>query len=215
MQPKTDNSIVNQIDALLPQTQCRQCNYPGCRPYAEAIVSGEADINQCPPGGQATIHELAALLGREAKPLNPENGVETENRVAVIDENVCIGCVLCIQACPVDAILGAAKQMHTVIAAECTGCKLCIAPCPVDCISMVPAQEPVVKDAQYRKDRADAARRRFEARNLRLQRIQEEKAETIRKRRQNQQAGDKEARQAVIRAALARVKAKKQARGNT
>lgn len=133
--------IVDQIDAVLPQTQCGQCGYPGCRPYAEAIAAGEADINQCPPGGEAGIAALADLLGREAKPLNPDNGAEQVKEVALIDESRCIGCTLCIQACPVDAILGAAKQMHTVIAAECTGCKLCLPPCPVDCIDMVEAAD--------------------------------------------------------------------------
>ncbi len=129
--------VVDQINQLLPQTQCAQCGFPGCRPYAEAIASGEADINQCPPGGEAGITALADLLGRDAIPLNPENGQEKPKTVAIIDENVCIGCTLCIQACPVDAIMGATKQMHTVIASECTGCDLCLPPCPVDCIEMV------------------------------------------------------------------------------
>jgi len=132
--------VVDQIDAILPQTQCGQCTYPGCRPYAEAIANGEADINQCPPGGETTILALADLLGRDAKALNPEHGEEKSKTVAVIDERTCIGCTLCIQACPVDAILGAAKQMHTVIAEECTGCDLCVEPCPVDCIEMVPVR---------------------------------------------------------------------------
>lgn len=139
------NPVVDQIDALLPQTQCGQCTYPGCRPYAEAIAKDEADINQCPPGGEATIIALADLLGRDPKPLNEENGEHTEKTVVYIDENVCIGCTLCIQACPVDAILGAAKQMHTVIADECTGCDLCIPPCPVDCIHIIPAVEETKK----------------------------------------------------------------------
>ena len=129
--------LVEKIDALLPQTQCGQCTYAGCRPYAQAIAKGEADINQCPPGGETTIIALADLLGRDPKPLNPEHGEEKAKRVAVIDEEVCIGCTLCIQACPVDAILGAPKQMHTVIEDECTGCDLCVPPCPVDCIDMV------------------------------------------------------------------------------
>lgn len=129
--------LVEKIDAILPQTQCGQCTYPGCRPYAEAIAKGEADINQCPPGGETTIIALADLLGRDPKPLNPEHGEEKAKRVAIIDEQICIGCTLCIQACPVDAILGAAKQMHTVIEDECTGCDLCLPPCPVDCIEMV------------------------------------------------------------------------------
>jgi electron transport complex protein RnfB len=132
--------IVDQIDKILPQTQCGQCSYAGCRPYAEAIASGEADINRCPPGGEATIQELADLLEVEVKPLDEEAGVEKPKALAVIDEDRCIGCTLCIQACPVDAILGAAKHMHTVIADECTGCELCVEPCPVDCIDMVEIQ---------------------------------------------------------------------------
>ena len=134
--------VVDQIDALLPQTQCGQCTYAGCRPYAEAIASGEAKINQCPPGGEATIIALADLLGVEPEPLSAEHGEEKETKtVVVIDEQTCIGCTLCIQACPVDAILGAAKQMHTVIKSECTGCDLCIPPCPVDCIHIVPVEQ--------------------------------------------------------------------------
>ena len=129
--------VVDRIDALLPQTQCGQCNFPGCRPYAEAIAREEADINQCPPGGEAGIRALADLLGREVKPLNPENGEEKPKTVVIIDEQRCIGCTLCIQACPVDAIVGAAKLMHTVIESECTGCDLCLPPCPVDCIDIV------------------------------------------------------------------------------
>ncbi|RUO78819.1 electron transport complex subunit RsxB [Idiomarina tyrosinivorans] len=132
--------IVDQIDAILPQTQCGQCGYPGCRPYAEAIANGD-EINKCPPGGEATIKELADLMGVEAKPLDSAHGEEAVKTVAVIREDECIGCTKCIQACPVDAILGAAKQMHTVIAHECTGCDLCVEPCPVDCIDMV-AERP-------------------------------------------------------------------------
>ncbi|MFY0699257.1 MAG: electron transport complex subunit RsxB [Bermanella sp.] len=133
------NPVVEQIDALLPQTQCGQCSYPGCRPYAEAIAGGEESINKCPPGGESTIAAIADLLGVEPEPLDAEHGTEKESAmVAVIREDECIGCTKCIQACPVDAILGAAKQMHTVIADECTGCDLCLDPCPVDCIDMVP-----------------------------------------------------------------------------
>ncbi|MBU0654217.1 MAG: electron transport complex subunit RsxB [Gammaproteobacteria bacterium] len=131
--------IADKVDALLPQTQCGQCGFPGCRPYAEAIAKGEAEINLCPPGGEAVINSLAELLGVEAKPLDSEAG-EHVPLVAVIDENTCIGCTLCIQACPVDAIVGAAKHMHTIIESECTGCKLCLPPCPVDCIAMVPVK---------------------------------------------------------------------------
>lgn len=132
-----EDPIVDQIDNILPQTQCGQCSYPGCRPYAEAIANGD-DINKCPPGGEATIQALAELLGRDFVPLDEEHGEEKGKRVALIREDECIGCTKCIQACPMDAILGAAKQMHTVIADECTGCDLCIEPCPVDCIDMVP-----------------------------------------------------------------------------
>ncbi|MFV8820085.1 electron transport complex subunit RsxB [Haliea sp. E17] len=134
------NPIVDQVNAILPQTQCGQCGYPGCRPYAEAIVAGD-EINKCPPGGQAGIEALADLLDREVIPLDDEHGEEKAPQVAFIREEDCIGCTKCIQACPVDAILGAAKQMHTVIASECTGCDLCVEPCPVDCIVMIPEQE--------------------------------------------------------------------------
>ena len=131
------NSVVEQINAILPQTQCGQCGYPGCRPYAEAIAEGEA-INRCPPGGEAGIAQLADLLDVEAIPLDEEHGeVEEAKKVAFIHEEDCIGCTKCIQACPVDAILGAAKHMHTVISGECTGCDLCVDPCPVDCIEMI------------------------------------------------------------------------------
>jgi electron transport complex, RnfABCDGE type, B subunit len=137
------DSVAERIDKLLPQTQCRQCGYAGCKPYAEAIAAGKADINQCPPGGEAIILALSDLLGRDAKPLNPAHGKTKPKSVAVIDEPLCIGCTLCIQACPVDAILGAPKYLHTVIASECTGCELCVAPCPVDCISMVLVKETI------------------------------------------------------------------------
>lgn len=128
--------LVEQIDAVLPQTQCGQCGYPGCKPYAEAIAEGD-DINKCPPGGEATIKKLADLMGVEPKPLDAAHGEEDVKKVAFIREDECIGCTKCIQACPVDAILGAAKHMHTVITDECTGCDLCVDPCPVDCIDMV------------------------------------------------------------------------------
>ena len=127
------NPLVEKIEAILPQTQCGQCGFPGCKPYAEAIAEGEVDINLCPPGGQEGVRKLADLLGREVKPLNAE---EKPKQVAIIDEQTCIGCTLCIQASPVDAIVGAAKQMHTIVASLCTGCELCVKPCPVECITM-------------------------------------------------------------------------------
>ena len=129
------------IDALLPQTQCRQCGYPACRPYAEAIAKGEADINRCPPGGETGIRALADLLGKQPVALDPSRGAYKPRAFARIDEAGCIGCTLCIQACPVDAIMGAAKRMHTVLEVECTGCELCLPPCPVDCIEMLPADQ--------------------------------------------------------------------------
>ena len=136
------NPLLEQVDNILPQTQCGQCGYPGCKPYATAIVEANVAINKCPPGGQDTINNLANLLGVDAIPLDAEHGeVKEKKMVAVIIEDICIGCTKCIQACPVDAILGAAKQMHTVIADECTGCDLCVEPCPVDCIDMVPVTE--------------------------------------------------------------------------
>ena len=135
------NPVVDRINAVLPQTQCGQCGYPGCKPYAEAISKGEALINQCPPGGQEGVDALASLLGYETIPLSTEHGMEKSERVARIDENLCIGCTLCIKACPVDAIVGAPKVMTTVIARECTGCELCLPACPVDCIDMLEVAE--------------------------------------------------------------------------
>ena len=131
--------LVEKIEAILPQTQCGQCSYPGCKPYAEAIVNGE-EINKCPPGGAEGVQRLADLLGREVKPLDAE---EKPKQIAIIDENTCIGCTLCIQACPVDAIVGAAKQMHTIVAQQCTGCELCLPPCPVECIHMAVIPETI------------------------------------------------------------------------
>ena len=198
------------IDRLLPQTQCTKCGYPSCRRYAEAIAGGEADMNQCPPGGEAGIRKLAALLAREPKPLNPANGVERARRVAVIDEARCIGCTLCIQACPVDAIVGAAKLMHTVVTGLCSGCDLCIAPCPVDCIEMVPAEGD---DRLWDTARADAARIRFERRAARLSRESEERAERLARRALPGRRSDPEAekKRAIIAAAVERARAKRAA----
>ena len=170
-------TVSEQINALLPQTQCGQCSYKGCRPYAEAIADGQADINQCPPGGDEGIHALAAFLNVPFKPLNPAFGVHKPRQVAFIIEQDCIGCVKCLAACPVDAIIGAAKFMHTVIADECTGCELCVAPCPVDCIVMEAADE---LHAVAKREKADFAKRRFEARELRKLQEAAEKAERAR-----------------------------------
>ena len=164
--------LADQIDAVLPQTQCKQCEYPDCRRYAEAMAVGEAAINQCPPGGEEGIAKLARITGHPIIPLNPAHGVTQPFALAVIDEAVCIGCTLCIQACPVDAILGAAKQMHTVIASECTGCELCIAPCPVDCITMEPAVAPP-------PERADHWRARHRFHLFRVERDKRERAERL------------------------------------
>ena len=172
---------VDDIDALLPQTQCTRCGYAGCRPYAEAIAAGAAEINQCPPGGSTTIAALSGLLNRESLPLNPANGVEGPPLVAQIDETVCIGCAKCLPPCPVDAIIGARKQMHTVVAALCTGCELCIAPCPVDCITMVPRER--LEDAPPAPT-PSLNRERFDARNRRIARRAEEHAAVLAARKQ-------------------------------
>lgn len=210
-------SLAEKIDALLPQTQCQRCGYPACKPYAEAITHGDANINQCPPGGAAGIHRLAALLGREYLPLSPEHGVEMGKQVVTIDENVCIGCTLCIQACPVDAIVGASKLMHTVIAEHCTGCELCIQPCPVDCIHLVHLAPP--KEARGGRDgfdmtaeekaAADAARARYEFHLFRLEREQREREERLAaKAAATHVVADSDAAQkkALIAAAMARIK---------
>jgi Na+-translocating ferredoxin:NAD+ oxidoreductase subunit B len=166
--------VIEQINSILPQTQCGQCSFKGCRPYAEAIAAGLADINQCPPGGDEGIVALAELLGVPAKPLNPEFGEHKPKAVAFIIEQDCIGCVKCIAVCPVDAILGAAKFMHTVIAAECTGCELCITACPVDCIEMhTLITQPT---PEQKKSQSLQAKRRFDARCLRQETEEAEKA---------------------------------------
>jgi electron transport complex protein RnfB len=165
-----NSDLAARIDALLPQTQCARCGYPTCRAYAQAIARNETDINHCPPGGADGVIALANLLGRAAKPLDPANGIESPPLVAFIDESLCIGCTKCIQACPVDAIVGAAKRMHTVIESECTGCELCLAPCPVDCIELLPiADHPFPRERVMQ--RAAHARARFETRNARLVRV--------------------------------------------
>ena len=176
--------LAERIDAALPQTQCTRCGFPDCRAYAEAIAGGQAMINQCPPGGAEGIVRLAAITGLPIEPLNPANGLESPRRVAVIDEAWCIGCTLCIQACPVDAIAGAPKRMHTVVADWCTGCELCLAPCPTDCISLLALPEADLAEktgwAAWSAHQAGDARRRYAARKIRLERVASERAQRLR-----------------------------------
>ena len=218
-------TFADQIEDLLPQTQCTKCGYPACRPYAEAIASGEANINQCPPGGMEGVRRLSALTGRPVIPINPANGVERPRPVAYIDESLCIGCTLCIQACPVDAILGAAKQMHTIIPSLCTGCDLCVAPCPVDCIAMIPRTDAPESEptgwAAWSQQEADAARARHDFRTERLRREKEEndarlaakavekmRAVTAEETNTAEELAEKERKRAIIAAAIERAKQK-------
>jgi electron transport complex protein RnfB len=195
--------LADRIDAVLPQTQCEQCGYHGCRPYAEAIARGEAEINQCPPGGAAGIEKLAALLQRPVPPLDSDHGVEKPRMLARIVEADCIGCTKCIQACPVDAIVGASKLMHTVLADDCTGCELCVPACPVDCIVLEP-MPPAQIDAAH----ADAARTHFQRREARLQHQRDEREAELaaRKAAVDTAAGPVN----PVLAALARARAKQQ-----
>jgi Na+-translocating ferredoxin:NAD+ oxidoreductase subunit B len=185
------SDLVDQIDALLPQTQCTRCGYPACRPYAEALAAGVADINQCPPGGDITIRALACLLRRDEKPLNPLNGSARPPTVAYIDETRCIGCAKCLPACPVDAIVGAQRFMHTVIAERCTGCDLCLPPCPVDCIELRPALDmrghPVSapQTLPELQNQAHANRHRYEAGLARRKRDHDEQQQLIAARKRH------------------------------
>jgi electron transport complex protein RnfB len=192
------HALYEAIDAALPQTQCRRCGFDGCRPYAEAVAAGAA-INRCPPGGDALIATLADLTGRPPTALDPSCGQAGKLEVARIDEATCIGCTLCIDACPVDAIVGAAKRMHTVLPALCTGCGLCVPPCPVDSIAMVPAGR-----AWGRED-ARAARERYDARGERLARGKSRTVPQVTARE------ERERRQAAVAAALARARARRAA----
>ncbi len=200
-----DTPLADRIDAILPQTQCGKCGYAGCRPYAEALAAGEADINKCPPGGEEGIRELADLLGVKFKPFGADVVLKPPS-IAFIDENLCIGCTLCIQACPVDAIAGASKLMHTIIAALCTGCELCVAPCPVDCISMLLLPERIMSRDEKRAA-ANAARERYRFRLERIERDKREKAERLAQKTAAKPAAAPADAQALIQAALERARA--------
>lgn len=217
-------TLADRLDNVLPQTQCTKCGYPACRAYADAMASGEALHNQCPPGGAEGIVRLAAVLGQPVIPLNPVNGAERERPVAVIDERACIGCTLCIQACPVDAIVGAAKQMHTVVPELCTGCDLCVPPCPVDCIAMISVTPGKTGWDAWSPSSASAARERYLHRNDRLVREKAENdarlaAKAAAKLREvdNESAqtpealAEKERKRAIIQAALDRARQQKAA----
>jgi len=201
------------IDAWLPQTQCTRCGYPRCRAYAEAIATGAADINQCPPGGDVTIAAIAQLLGSAPKPLNPAFGLHASRLRAVIDELICIGCRKCIDVCPVDAILGARQLLHSVLDADCNGCALCLPACPVDCIALVPVALPARSDSpwpEYTHAEVEHWRLRTEARLARLKKkIRAPRAARI---TSTPATGERARIRAEIHAAVARVRAKKSAR---
>ncbi len=213
-------SLVEQLNNALPQTQCTRCGYPDCQRYAEAIVHGEADINQCPPGGTEGVERLAALTGKPATPLNPENGLEGPRTIAFIDEAWCIGCTLCIAACPTDAIVGANKRMHTVVEPYCTGCELCIPACPVDCISLEPIDINLSGWASWPQELADLARQRYDARIARLTREATEHDERLAAKamkkladlpahtKGTEHAPEVDRKRAIIEAALAKAKAR-------
>jgi electron transport complex protein RnfB len=217
-----NNDLVQRIDAALPQTQCTRCGYPDCHAYAQAVASGEADINQCPPGGDEGIRQLATITGLPFKPLNPDNGIDGPLTVAVIDENWCIGCTLCIKACPTDAIVGTHKLMHTVIEPWCTGCELCIPVCPVDCISLdIVSGDKTGWDA-WTPAQAATAKSRYEWHKVRVQRDAAEhdtrllaKAETkladLDAHTKSDSTTETERKRAVIEAALAKARAKQAA----
>jgi electron transport complex protein RnfB len=214
-------SLADRLEDALPQTQCTKCGFDGCRPYAQAIAAGTAEINQCPPGGIEGVARLASITGRKVIPLNPVHGFERPRPVAFIDESLCIGCTLCLQACPVDAIVGAAKQMHTILPSLCTGCDLCVAPCPVDCIVMYPVSGDATGWDAWSQQEADDARARYEFRNFRLRREQEENdarlaAKAVKKMAEVSaldtatpaEAAEKERKRAIIAAAMERARLK-------
>ena len=216
----TEKPLAERLNDALPQTQCTRCGYPDCRGYAEAMVTGDADINRCPPGGAEGIGRLSAITGRRVIPLDPVRGIEGPRGLAVIDEAWCIGCTLCIKACPVDCIVGASKQMHTVIDALCTGCELCVPVCPVDCISMQPITGPATGWQAWSQPQADEARERYAFRAERLTREQRDNDERLAARAQSKLAdlaahssltdpAALAAKRAVVEAALARAAARK------
>lgn len=201
---------IQAIDQWLPQTQCTQCTYPRCHDYAVAIADGEAEINQCPPGGNLTVDGLASLLGKTTKPVDPKYGIHKTKQVAVIDESVCIGCVMCIKACPTDAIIGAAKVMHTVIERDCTGCELCLEPCPVDCIDMVDQiqqAESFWRWPDYSPDAAQRARSQTNAKLDREDKRQSSKSSMKKLKELRKEKGSEQIKLDIA-AALARVKAR-------
>ena len=213
-------SLVEELNNALPQTQCTRCGYPDCQRYAEAIALGEADINQCPPGGTEGVERLALLTGKPVTPLNPDNGLEGPRTIAIIDEAWCIGCTLCIAVCPTDAVVGANKRMHTVLEDYCTGCELCIPACPVDCISLEPIDVNLSGWASWPQALADQARQRYDARTARLHREAVEhdqrlQAKAIQKladlpahTKGTDQAAEVDRKRAIIEAALAKAKAR-------
>jgi len=213
-------SLVEQLNNALPQTQCTRCGYPDCQRYAEAIAQGEADINQCPPGGTEGVERLAALTGQPATPLNPDNGLEGPRTIAIIDEAWCIGCTLCIAACPTDAIVGANKRMHTVVESYCTGCELCIPACPVDCISLEPIDINLSGWASWPQELANLARQRYDTRLARLKREAVEHDERLQAKavkkladlpahtKGTEHAPEVDRKRAIIEAALAKAKAR-------
>ncbi len=216
--------LADALDAALPQTQCTRCGFPDCRSYAEAMASGEAQVNRCPPGGAVGIVRLSTIMRVATLPLDESRGSEGPRALAVIDEDWCIGCTLCIKACPVDCIVGASKLMHTVIEAQCTGCELCVPACPVDCIAMVPATGTRTGWDAWSPALADEARERYHFRRLRLQREQRENDERLAAKAAEKLA-DLEAsseivdpaalarKRAVVEAALARAKAQRLPKG--
>jgi electron transport complex protein RnfB len=204
--------LVQHINDLLPQTQCTQCGFNGCLPYATALAKQETEINRCPPGGESTIKALAQLLNQTIKPLDPTCGVTTERHIASIDPQHCIGCTLCIKACPVDAIAGSSKRRHVVIAELCTGCELCVPPCPVDCIDMIFIPE----FSTWNTTQAHAARARMNSREFRLKRQKEEIAHRLEAKAIHKldefnhlTSPDSTSKKAVIQAALERARARR------